>query len=90
MKGSVIPRPIAWITTLNEIASVNLAPFSFFNVISPTLLAVSFQKTNDKQKDTFLNLVREKEAVIHIVDESLLEVMDQTSASLAVNESEVD
>ena len=39
VKGSVIPRPIAWITSLNEDGSINLAPFSYFNVISPTLLS---------------------------------------------------
>lgn len=89
-KGSVIPRPIAWITTLNETGSVNLAPFSYFNVISPTLFAVSFQKSATKQKHTFTNILREQEAVIHIVDESLLAAMDKSSMQLEVNESEVD
>lgn len=88
VKGSVIPRPIAWITTLNQTLSINLAPFSYFTVISPTLLAVSFQKTDNNRKDTFINLMREKEAVVHIVDESLLEIMDKTSAPLKINESE--
>lgn len=90
VKGSVIPRPIAWITSFNENSSVNLAPFSFFNVISPTLLIVSFQRNELKKKDTFVNIVREKEAVIHIVDESLIEKMDLSSKPLARNESEVD
>lgn len=89
-KGSVIPRPIAWITTFNEDGSINLAPFSFFNAISPTLFAVSFQRTDVRRVDTFENLKREKEAVVHIVDESLLEVMDISAKVLAKNESEVD
>jgi flavin reductase (DIM6/NTAB) family NADH-FMN oxidoreductase RutF len=89
-KGSVIPRPIAWITTLNETGSVNLAPFSYFNVISPTLFAVSIRRLGSQQKDTLVNLLREKEAVIHIVDESLIAEMDQSSIALEVNESEVD
>lgn len=90
VKGSVIPRPIAWITSLNETGSINLAPFSYFNVISSTLLMVSFQTNAGKEKDTYINLMREKEAVIHIVDESLLELMDDSAAPLAFNESELD
>lgn len=89
VKGSVVPRPIAWITTLNSDGSINLAPFSYFTAVSSTLLAVSFQKTKTKQKDTFVNILREKEAVVHIVDESLLEAMDKTGASLDLNESEM-
>lgn len=89
VKGSVIPRPIAWITTLNEDKSVNLAPFSFFTVLTSTLLAVSIQKNGDKDKDTLINLLREKEAVVHVVDDSLLKVMDQTSKPLAKDVSEV-
>ena len=88
VKGSVIPRPIAWISTLNQTGTINLAPFSYFNVISPTLVAVSFQKSAIKQKDTFINLMREKEAVIHIVDESLIHAMDQSAIVLDLNESE--
>lgn len=90
IKGSIIPRPIAWITSLNETKSINLAPFSYFTILSPTLLLISFQKNQTKQKDTFLNIIREKEAVIHIVDESLIETMDKTAKPLKINDSEVD
>ncbi|NLC65824.1 MAG: flavin reductase family protein [Clostridium sp.] len=90
VKGSIIPRPIAWITSLNETGSINLAPFSFFNMISPTTLAVSFQKSDIKKKDTFINIMREKEAVIHIVSESLLGDMDKSAAPLELNESELN
>ena len=89
LKGSVIPRPIAWISTLNETGTVNLAPFSYFNVVSPTMMMVSFQSMETSQKDTFVNLIREKEAVVHIVDYSLLEKMDETGKFLARNESEL-
>ncbi|NLC55120.1 MAG: flavin reductase family protein [Erysipelothrix sp.] len=90
VKGSIIPRPIAWITSLNETKSVNLAPFSYFTMLSPTLLLVSFQKDQVSQKDTFINIIREKEAVIHIVDESLIAAMDKTAKPLEKNISEVD
>lgn len=90
VKGSVIPRPIAWITSLNDNGSTNLAPFSYFTVLSSSLLAVSFQKTANSKKDTFVNIMREKEAVIHIVDKSLLEQMDLSAKPLDRNVSEVD
>lgn len=90
VKGSVIPRPIAWITSLNVDGSVNLAPFSYFTVLSSTLLAVSFQKTKREKKDTLVNIMREKEAVVHIVDKSLISQMDLSAKPLARNVSEVD
>lgn len=90
VKGSIIPRPIAWITSLNEDKSINLAPFSYFNVVSSTVVVVSFQRNDDKQKDTFVNIAREKEAVIHIVDESLIDAMDISSTALERNKSELE
>ncbi len=90
LKGSVIPRPIAWISTLNETGTLNLAPFSYFNVVSSTMMIVSFMRMEASQKDTFVNLMREKEAVVHIVDYSLLEKMDETGKFLVRNDSEFE
>jgi flavin reductase (DIM6/NTAB) family NADH-FMN oxidoreductase RutF len=93
LTGSVIPRPIAWITSLNEKDDVvNAAPFSFFSVASNQvpLLTVSFLRTNGKAKDTALNIVDQKEAVVHIVSKSLTSDMNETSAPLASDESELD
>jgi len=93
LTGSVIPRPIAWITSLNESAGiVNLAPFSFFSVASNQipLLSVSILRTNEKAKDTAENILNQKEAVVHIVSRPLTEDMNETSAPLPSNESELD
>ena len=90
LKGSVIPRPIAWISTLNETGTLNLAPFSYFNVVSSTMMIVSFMRMESSQKDTYVNLMREKEAVVHIVDYSLLEKMDETGKFLLRNDSEFE
>ncbi|GEK88321.1 NADH-FMN oxidoreductase RutF, flavin reductase (DIM6/NTAB) family [Alkalibacterium putridalgicola] len=93
LTGSVIPRPIAWITSLNQSAGiVNLAPFSFFSVASNQipLLSVSILRTNEKSKDTAENILNQKEAVIHIVSRPLTEDMNETSAPLASDESELD
>lgn len=93
LTGSVIPRPIAWITSLNQSAGiVNLAPFSFFSVASNQipLLSVSILRTNEKSKDTAKNILNQKEAVIHIVSRPLTENMNETSAPLPPDESELD
>ncbi|MER2063583.1 MAG: flavin reductase family protein [Alkalibacterium sp.] len=93
LTGSVIPRPIAWITSLNEQAGiVNLAPFSFFSVASNQipLLSVSILRTNEKSKDTADNILNQKEAVVHIVSRPFTEDMNETSAPLPSNKSELD
>lgn len=93
LTGSVIPRPIAWITSLNANAGiVNAAPFSFFSVASNQipLLTVSILRTDGKAKDTAENILSQKEAVVHIVSESLTLNMNETSAPLPSSESELD
>ena len=90
LTGSVVPRPIAWITTKNENGSINLAPFSYFNAFSETIVGVSFSVDGDNHKDTYHNVLREKEAVIHIVDVTLMEMMDKSSRPLEKNESELE
>ena len=89
-QASIIPRPIAWITSLNENGSVNLAPFSYFALLSPSLMAVSFTKLEDTYKDTYLNIKREKDAVINIASTDMLELLDMSSETLEYNESEVE
>jgi len=94
MSGSIVPRPIAWVTTLNEKNDVvNLAPFSFFSGASNKvpLLTVSILHKNDgSQKDTARNILESKEAVVHIVTEELDSEMNITSSLLPYEESEVD
>lgn len=88
LSGSVVPRPIAWLTTQNEEGLVNVAPFSFFNVASanPPLLSVAFTG----EKDSYLNLRTTKEAVIHLINSDNVVLMNQTAAKLAANESEAE
>ncbi|MNK82102.1 Flavoredoxin [compost metagenome] len=89
--GSVVPRPIALVTTLTEDGILNAAPFSYFSIISstPPLLSVSVQRKNGQMKDTARNAVQQGELVIHIVDESNVEAANQAAASLPPDESEV-
>lgn len=58
--GSVLPRPIAWVGSLSEAGTPNLAPFSFFNVVSvdPTVIAISIlNKSDGSKKDSLINIV---------------------------------
>lgn len=91
LTGSVVPRPIAWLTTLAEDGTINAAPFSFFSVASNQipLLSVSILRTNEKEKDTARNIIDQKEAVIHVVSSELTEDMNATSAPMPADESEI-
>lgn len=88
--GSIIPRPIAWIATLSENDTVNLAPFSYFSMSGPIYATVSILRSNGKMKDTARNLIRNKEAVIHIADYQNIANIDATSEPLDYGVSEVD
>lgn len=90
---TVTPRPIAWIMTRNENKSYNVAPFSFFSAISPdpALLVVSIgNKSADIQKDTKLNLIRERECVLHIPSGKQIEAVNSSAATLEYGDSELD
>ena len=88
LSGSIVPRPIAWLTSQNSDGLVNVAPFSFFNVASanPPLLSVSF--TADK--DTLNNLLATKEAVVHLVNRDNVALMNETAALLPADVSEAE
>ena len=90
--GSIIPRPIAFVTTLSENGILNGAPFSYFNIVSsnPPMISLSIQRTAGRQKDTARNIIESKEFVIHIVDEQNVEKINQTAASLPSDQSEVE
>lgn len=90
--GSIIPRPIAFITTISEDGIVNAAPFSFFNIVSsnPAMLSVSIQRKNGNMKDTARNAQVKKQFVIHIVDESTVAEINKTAANVPSDESEID
>ncbi|MER2109224.1 MAG: flavin reductase family protein [Solibacillus sp.] len=89
--GSIIPRPIAFVTTKSEEGVVNAAPFSFFNIVSsnPPLISVSIQRPAGRVKDTARNILAMKEFVVHIVDTTNVEKVNETAAVLPPEESEI-
>lgn len=87
----VCPRPIAWVTTLNPDGSVNVAPFSFFNLVGiepPLLMFCPGDRDDGTPKDSARNARDRGEFVVNLVDDPLAEVMVRTSASLPPGESE--
>lgn len=92
MTQAVIPRPIAWVLTENEDLGYNLAPFSYFNVVSsnPPIVSLSIsRKGNRVEKDTMLNISERRHFVVHIADASFVDLLNLTSANLERNQSEV-
>jgi flavin reductase (DIM6/NTAB) family NADH-FMN oxidoreductase RutF len=89
----VTPRPIAWVTTLNENGTVNAAPFSFFNALGASPPIIGFAPGNRDDgtpKDTAINIRRDHEFVVNFVDEDLAEAMNRTSAPLAYGVGEME
>jgi flavin reductase (DIM6/NTAB) family NADH-FMN oxidoreductase RutF len=89
--GSIIPRPVALVTTLSKDGIVNVAPFSYFNIISanPPMISLSIQRRNGMQKDTAKNAIEKGEFVVHITDENNVEAANKTAAELPYEESEL-
>ncbi|RXH39373.1 flavin reductase family protein [Bradyrhizobium zhanjiangense] len=90
--GVVVPRPIAFVTTMDENSALNAAPFSFFNVFSedPPLIVLGLQHHPDGRfKDTTRNIHRTGEFVVHMVDEALAKAMNDCAVDFPSSESEV-
>ncbi|MBV9787099.1 MAG: flavin reductase family protein [Chloroflexi bacterium] len=83
LTGAVVPRPIAWVATIGEEGTPNLAPFSYFNIACtdpPMLLFCPQRRGDGSPKDTLRNVQTTGEFVLHIVSEELAAAMNQTSA----------
>lgn len=90
--GSVIPRPIALVSTISNSGIINIAPFSYFNIVTynPPMLSIAVQRANEMPKDTARNIFENKEAVIQVVDVDNVSETNKTSAPLEPDESELD
>lgn len=78
----IVPRPIAWVSTVAEDGVLNLAPFSFFTGICakpPTICFSSVRRRGDK-KDTLRNIEATGEFVVNVVSERFAQAMNQTAA----------
>ncbi len=78
MNCMIVPRPIAWVTTISESGLVNLAPFSTFNIIcyDPPLLGINMAFTDDgARKDSARNIGANGELVVHIADDTMVDAV---------------
>jgi flavin reductase (DIM6/NTAB) family NADH-FMN oxidoreductase RutF len=93
LTGCVLPRPIAWVSSVADNGILNLAPFSFFNVASVKPPVLGFSPLVDEirqDKDTLANIRETGEFVVNIVSHKLAEKMNQTSAAYASDIDELD
>lgn len=92
--GAVAPRPIAFVSTVDEDGNPNLAPYSFFNAFSsnPPMLVFSSNRrvSNNTTKDTLANVMATKEAVVNVVTWSIVRQMAVTSVEFAPGVSEFE
>jgi len=92
MTGIVVPRPIAWVTSLSPQGVLNLAPFSAFTFVSqkPPMLAISIGRKGRVYKDTAHNILDSEEYVIHIADTPLMHAVHESSVEHPPDVSEVE
>ncbi len=79
--SAVVPRPIAFVSTIGADGGTNLAPFSYFNAVSsePPLVTIAINDREHDPKDTLRNIRETREFVVNVVSESLLDAMVQTA-----------
>lgn len=89
--GSIIPRPIALVTSMSSEGVLNIAPFSYFNIVSsnPPMISLAIQRVQGEPKDTARNILEAQQFVIHIVDEDQVEQANRTAARLPKEQSEL-
>ena len=92
LTGIVVPRPVAWITTLSDSGVVNLAPFSAFTFVlsQPPMIGVSLGRKAGVRKDTANHMWNSREFVVNIGDQTHLEKIHESSGEYPPEVSEVD
>jgi flavin reductase (DIM6/NTAB) family NADH-FMN oxidoreductase RutF len=93
LTSTIVPRPIAFVTSINSDGVINAAPFSFFNAMGsePPVIALGFEpKSDGNVKDTPYNIIEMKEFVVNLVDEKLAGQMNISSGSFPANQSEIE
>lgn len=92
LTGIVVPRPIAWVTTLSGAGVVNLAPFSAFTFVSnkPPMIGINVGRKAGVTKDTANNIHAAREFVVHIADETLVEPVHLSAVEHAPEVSEAE
>jgi flavin reductase (DIM6/NTAB) family NADH-FMN oxidoreductase RutF len=91
--STVVPRPIAWVTSVGPTGVVNAAPFSFFNAVGsdPALVVLGVgNREIGVPKDSAANIRARGEFVVNLVNEELAERMNICAVDFPAHESEID
>lgn len=93
--GAVVPRPIAWISTVDPAGRVNLAPFSSYNYVAttPPMLAVNIALragTDGEMKDTARNILDTGEFVVNVATHDAMEAIRASAQNFPPEISEVE
>ncbi len=91
MASTIAPRPVAWVSSLSASSVANLAPFSFFQMVTaspPTLLFCPLLQADGAAKDTVANIQATGEFVVNLVSYDQVDLMNATSFTYAPTESE--
>lgn len=92
LSGIVVPRPIAWVSTLSKAGVVNLAPFSCFTFVSnkPPMVGINVGRRSGARKDTGANIHASGEFVVNIGNASQLDAIHESSVEHAPDVSEAE
>lgn len=92
LTGTIIPRPIGWVSSISEDGVPNLAPFSFFNAVGedPPHVMFSTVRSGNTNKDTLNNVLATKQFVVNMATEELVDAMNATSVNLPPDGNEFD
>lgn len=92
MTGVIVPRPIAWVTTVSDSGVVNLAPFSHFTFVAPKppMVCISIAPRGGEHKDTLRNILASKELVVHIPHAGQVEQVHSSAVEHPADVSEAE
>lgn len=92
LSGIVVPRPIAWVSSLNASGKVNLAPYSTFTFVAPKppMIGFSAGRKGSTYKDTVHNILSRETYVVHIADRSLMEPLHESAEEVGPEVSEAE
>jgi len=88
--GSIVPRPIAWVSSIDAAGVANLAPFSFFTLVShyPPMVSISVGERERRAKDTAANIEATQGYVIHTVVDGWEDQMNRSAANFEPQQDE--
>lgn len=93
LASAVIPRPVAWVSTVSAAGVSNLAPFSFFQMITgkpPTVMISPLVQRDGSIKDTVRNVQETGQLVVNLVGFDMADAMNETSFSYDADVSEFE